>query len=108
MALPLRQRIGFTVIVAFLTCAALTTASAQSLSLGGAACLQAATVPSNAGSSAWTPCSHGLFSVALTGARVGGTPARPLRDWAREIAALSRLGKQGLVTPGTDEGGSGT
>lgn len=73
MALPLRQRIGFTVIVAFLTCAALTTASAQSLSLGGAACLQAATVPSNAGSSAWTPCSHGLFSVALTGARVGGT-----------------------------------
>ena len=42
------------------------------------------------------------------GARVGGTPARPLRDWARELAVLSRLGKQGLVTPGTDEGGSGT
>lgn len=36
------------------------------------------------------------------GARVGGTPARPLKDWARELAVLSRLGKQGYVTPGTD------
>lgn len=41
------------------------------------------------------------------GARVGGTPARALRDWARELAVLSRLGKQGVVTQGTekDEGG---
>ena len=37
------------------------------------------------------------------GARVGGTPARPLREWAREIAILSRLGKQGLAGQGTDE-----
>ncbi|HEX7073538.1 MAG TPA: UDP-3-O-(3-hydroxymyristoyl)glucosamine N-acyltransferase [Hyphomicrobiaceae bacterium] len=42
------------------------------------------------------------------GARVGGTPARPLKEWARELAVLSRLGKQGYVTPGTDgdEGGN--
>ena len=25
------------------------------------------------------------------GARVGGTPARPLKQWAREIATLTRL-----------------
>ena len=29
------------------------------------------------------------------GARVGGTPAKPLRQWARELAAISRLGKAG-------------
>jgi UDP-3-O-[3-hydroxymyristoyl] glucosamine N-acyltransferase len=27
------------------------------------------------------------------GARMGGTPARPLREWAREVAAVRRLGK---------------
>ncbi|MCL4767691.1 MAG: UDP-3-O-(3-hydroxymyristoyl)glucosamine N-acyltransferase [Hyphomicrobiaceae bacterium] len=37
------------------------------------------------------------------GARVGGTPARPFRDWARELAVLSRLAKQGAVTRGTEE-----
>lgn len=37
------------------------------------------------------------------GARVGGTPARPLRDWAREIAVLSRLAKQGPAGSGVDE-----
>jgi len=42
------------------------------------------------------------------GARVGGTPARPLKDWARELAVLSRLAKQGRHAPGTDEGGSET
>lgn len=29
------------------------------------------------------------------GDRVGGTPAKPLRVWARELAAISRLGKAG-------------
>ncbi len=29
------------------------------------------------------------------GARMGGTPARPLREWAREIAALRRLARSG-------------
>ena len=29
------------------------------------------------------------------GERVGGTPAKPLRQWARELAAISRLGKSG-------------
>lgn len=29
------------------------------------------------------------------GERVGGTPAKPLRQWARELAAISRLGKAG-------------
>ena len=36
------------------------------------------------------------------GARVGGTPARPLKDWARELAVLSRLGKKGVVPQGTE------
>ncbi len=29
------------------------------------------------------------------GERVGGSPAKPLRQWARELAAISRLGKAG-------------
>ena len=29
------------------------------------------------------------------GARMGGTPARPFKDWAREVAALKQLGKNG-------------
>ena len=29
------------------------------------------------------------------GARMGGTPARPFKDWAREVAAVKRLGKNG-------------
>ena len=42
------------------------------------------------------------------GARVGGTPARPLKEWAREIAALNRLAKQGFGSPGKadDENGN--
>jgi UDP-3-O-[3-hydroxymyristoyl] glucosamine N-acyltransferase len=36
------------------------------------------------------------------GMRVGGTPAKPLRQWAREIAALSRLAK-GDTTGGKDK-----
>jgi UDP-3-O-[3-hydroxymyristoyl] glucosamine N-acyltransferase len=28
------------------------------------------------------------------GARMGGTPARPFKEWAREIAAIKRLGKR--------------
>ncbi len=30
----------------------------------------------------------------LAGARMGGTPARPFNEWAREVAALRRLGKK--------------
>ena len=29
------------------------------------------------------------------GARMGGTPARPFKDWAREVAAVRQLGKSG-------------
>ena len=29
------------------------------------------------------------------GARMGGTPARPFKEWAREVAALKRLGQNG-------------
>jgi len=29
------------------------------------------------------------------GARVGGTPARPMIQWGRELAILSRLARQG-------------
>lgn len=36
------------------------------------------------------------------GARMGGTPARPFRMWAREIAALKRLSERGMS--GGDEG----
>ena len=28
------------------------------------------------------------------GARMGGTPARPFNEWAREVAAIKRLGKR--------------
>ena len=28
------------------------------------------------------------------GARMGGTPARPFREWAREVAALKLLGQR--------------
>jgi UDP-3-O-[3-hydroxymyristoyl] glucosamine N-acyltransferase len=28
------------------------------------------------------------------GARMGGTPARPFKEWAREVAAIKRLGKR--------------
>lgn len=33
------------------------------------------------------------------GARVGGTPAKPLREWARELAAVSRLAARGKAEP---------
>ena len=29
------------------------------------------------------------------GARMGGTPARPFKEWAREVAAIKALGKRG-------------
>jgi UDP-3-O-[3-hydroxymyristoyl] glucosamine N-acyltransferase len=29
----------------------------------------------------------------VAGARMGGTPARPFREWAREVAAIKQLGK---------------
>jgi UDP-3-O-[3-hydroxymyristoyl] glucosamine N-acyltransferase len=34
------------------------------------------------------------------GARVGGTPARPMMQWGRELAALSRLAGRGSTGPG--------
>lgn len=39
------------------------------------------------------------------GARVGGTPARPITQWARELAILGRLAKRGHK--GADEGPEG-
>ncbi len=35
------------------------------------------------------------------GARMGGTPARPFREWAREVAAVKRLGRKSRGTVGT-------
>jgi UDP-3-O-[3-hydroxymyristoyl] glucosamine N-acyltransferase len=29
------------------------------------------------------------------GARMGGTPARPFKEWAREVAAVRQLGRRG-------------
>jgi UDP-3-O-[3-hydroxymyristoyl] glucosamine N-acyltransferase len=41
------------------------------------------------------------------GARVGGTPAQPLKDWARELAALKRLARRrGSGEAGGDAGGA--
>jgi UDP-3-O-[3-hydroxymyristoyl] glucosamine N-acyltransferase len=34
------------------------------------------------------------------GARMGGTPARPFKEWAREVAAIRRMAKNGR--PGSD------
>jgi UDP-3-O-[3-hydroxymyristoyl] glucosamine N-acyltransferase len=36
------------------------------------------------------------------GARMGGTPARPLKEWAREIAAISRLASRGTKDEADD------
>ena len=33
------------------------------------------------------------------GARMGGTPARPFKDWAREVAALKLLGRPRAAGP---------
>jgi len=33
------------------------------------------------------------------GARMGGTPARPFKEWAREVAAIKQLGKGGSRRP---------
>jgi UDP-3-O-[3-hydroxymyristoyl] glucosamine N-acyltransferase len=33
------------------------------------------------------------------GARMGGTPARPFKQWARELAAIRRLAKKDLTSP---------
>ena len=41
------------------------------------------------------------------GARCGGTPARPLRQWARELAAITRLGRSGARDAGPDKDGDG-
>ncbi len=34
------------------------------------------------------------------GARYGGTPARPLKQWGRELALLAQLAKRGAAGPG--------
>jgi UDP-3-O-[3-hydroxymyristoyl] glucosamine N-acyltransferase len=33
----------------------------------------------------------------VAGARMGGTPARPFREWAREVAAVRQLGRGGRI-----------
>jgi UDP-3-O-[3-hydroxymyristoyl] glucosamine N-acyltransferase len=42
------------------------------------------------------------------GARVGGTPARPLTQWARELAILGRLAKRGHKDAGESSEGNGS
>jgi UDP-3-O-[3-hydroxymyristoyl] glucosamine N-acyltransferase len=42
------------------------------------------------------------------GARVGGTPARPLTQWAREVAILARLAKRGNKGAAEGAGGEGS
>jgi UDP-3-O-[3-hydroxymyristoyl] glucosamine N-acyltransferase len=37
------------------------------------------------------------------GARMGGTPARPFRDWAREVAALKRLASRVVMSENLEE-----
>jgi UDP-3-O-[3-hydroxymyristoyl] glucosamine N-acyltransferase len=37
-----------------------------------------------------------------SGARVGGTPARPLKQWAREIATLTRLSSRKVAVDEPD------
>jgi UDP-3-O-[3-hydroxymyristoyl] glucosamine N-acyltransferase len=51
--------------------------------------------------------SHPTKDVA-PGARVGGTPSRPLKQWARELAILSRMAKRGHAGPddGPNEDGA--
>lgn len=46
--------------------------------------------------------SHAKEDV-LPGARVGGTPAKPFRTWAREIALLKRLAERDAGKQGADE-----
>ena len=46
---------------------------------------------------------HPTADVA-PGARVGGTPARPMRQWGREIAVLARLAKGGHKGSDADSG----
>jgi UDP-3-O-[3-hydroxymyristoyl] glucosamine N-acyltransferase len=36
------------------------------------------------------------------GARMGGTPARPFKEWAREVAALKLMGKRGGSKPSSE------
>jgi UDP-3-O-[3-hydroxymyristoyl] glucosamine N-acyltransferase len=36
------------------------------------------------------------------GARMGGTPARPFKEWAREVAAIKALGKRGPRRPAAE------
>ncbi|MDX2155508.1 MAG: UDP-3-O-(3-hydroxymyristoyl)glucosamine N-acyltransferase [Hyphomicrobiaceae bacterium] len=40
------------------------------------------------------------------GARMGGTPARPFREWAREVAAVRRLARPGGMGGGSEPSGS--
>jgi UDP-3-O-[3-hydroxymyristoyl] glucosamine N-acyltransferase len=44
------------------------------------------------------------YSLRKT-ARYGGTPAMPVREWFREIAAVRRLARRGAAAPDESEGG---
>jgi UDP-3-O-[3-hydroxymyristoyl] glucosamine N-acyltransferase len=39
------------------------------------------------------------------GARVGGTPARPMAQWTREMAILARMAKRYRAPDGNQDGG---
>ncbi len=49
--------------------------------------------------------SHPTHDVPA-GARYGGTPAQPLKDWARELAVLKRLASRNKGGGADDDGGA--
>jgi UDP-3-O-[3-hydroxymyristoyl] glucosamine N-acyltransferase len=54
------------------------------------------------GAGAQIAATSGVNGDVPAGARWGGIPARPMREWFREIAALKKLASQG--DPAKDDG----
>jgi UDP-3-O-[3-hydroxymyristoyl] glucosamine N-acyltransferase len=56
------------------------------------------------GEGAQIAATSGILSDVPSGVRWGGSPAKPMREWFREIAALKRLAQR--TAPGSDDTGS--